>query len=114
VPKGTDQVAEAAEVCRSALAALDGGSAPDDTRAALAGRLEAAVGRLEALQPKFFLRMAPSLRYTAACLDAARGVQAAVAEAAAEGELSSRLDALEAATATLESRANAAGNMTIT
>jgi len=109
LPKGIDQVVEAARVCREAAAALKASG-----HAESGARAEGLAEQLEALKGKFFLRMGPAVRYTAACLDAARAVEAAVAAGEPAEALAAKLDALAAATTTLDERANAAGNMTIT
>lgn len=114
MPKGKDQVAEAAELCRAAAKRLDTLDAPADTLIGLRSRIETAAERLDGLQSKFFVRMAPAVRYTSGCLEAARAVEAALADGAPSEALAATLDALETATTTLEDRANAAGNMTIT
>jgi hypothetical protein len=108
VPKGIDQVVEAAQLCRDAAAGLE------DQSAELRARVEALAERLESLRTKFFLRMGPAVRYSAACLEAAQSVREAIAAGETADALGAKVDALDAATTTLDDRANAAGNMTIT
>jgi hypothetical protein len=96
-------------LCREAASALAGQDAAGDRT-----RVEALAERLDTLRAKFFLRMGPAVRYTAACLEAAQSVQAAVAAGEPADALAGKIEALEAATTTLDDRANAAGNMTIT
>ena len=114
MPKGVDQVAEAAAICRTITAELNGLPAADTEHQAFAAHSAALADRLEALKTKFFLRMGPAVRYTAACLAAAQAVHSAFAAGGPAEAVAAKLDALESATTTLEDRANAAGSMTIT
>jgi hypothetical protein len=114
VPKGQDQVAEAAALCRAMAGEVAGLEGSAEEQAGLRAELEALGARLEALRNKFFVKMAPALRYTGACLAAATALKAAFAPGVAAGALGEPLAALEAAAKTLEDRAGAAGSMTIT
>ena len=113
MPKGQDQVVEAAALCRGAAEKLKplAGDAVDPSASA---RLESLAARLEAMKDRFFVKMAPALRYTGACLSAATEVGAAVGAGVAASDLDERLTALEAAVKALEGKANAPGSVTIT
>ncbi len=113
MPKGQDQVTEAARLCRAMAAEVDCLAAADE-RTEARTRLEGLAGRLEALAGKFFVKMAPALRYTGACLAAAAEARAALVPGAPAAPLTEKLAALEAAVATLEGRASAPGSVTIT
>jgi len=114
MPKGQDQIAEAAALCRALAGEVEALAASPGEQADLRARLEALGARLEALQGTFFVKMAPALRYVGACLAAAVALGEALVPGAAVAELGEKLAAVEAATKTLEDRASAAGSMTIT
>jgi len=114
VPKGQDQVVEAAGLCRTMAAEVEMLEAPAEEQAALRARLESLSARLEALQGKFFVKMAPALRYTGACLAAAKAVRTALVPGVPATSLVEPLTALESAVKALEDRANAPGSVTIT
>jgi len=88
--------------------------APTEEQTALRARLESLGARLEALQGKFFVKMAPALRYTGACVAAAKAVRTALVPGVPAASLVEPLTALESAVKALEDRANAPGSVTIT
>lgn len=113
VPKGQDQVVEAAGLCRAMAEELRASETPPGDPAVCA-RLEGTAARLEAMRNKFFVKMAPALRYTGACLSAAKEVKAALGGGDAAGGLDEKLASLEEAVKALEGKANAPGSVTVT
>ena len=114
MPKGQEEIARAATLCRKMAAEIEHLEATPEGRAALGARLESAAQRLEALQGRFFVKMAPALRYTGACLAAAVEARAALVPDGPTEPLAGKLAALETAVQTLESRASGPGSVTIT
>ena len=112
MPKGQDQVVEAAGLCRRAAEKLK--ASADNVDPSACTRLESLAGRLEAMRDRFFVKMAPALRYTSACLSAASEIEAAIGREGAPSDLDERLTALDGAVKALEGKANAPGSVTIT
>lgn len=114
MPKGQEQVTQAADLCRALADEVAGLAAPAGEWGQARAQLEDAADRLRAIQGRFFVKMAPALRFTAPCLAAAEEVRAALSSASGSETLAERLSALLAAIEALEERANAPGGMTIT
>ena len=113
MPKGQDQVVEAARLCREMAEELRGSGTPLGDPAACA-RVEGIAARLEAMKNKFFVKMAPALRYTGACLSAAGEIQVALGRHDSSSDLDEKLAVLEEAVKALEGKANAPGSVTVT
>ena len=114
MPKGQEEIARAAMLCRTMVAEIEHLESTPEGRAALVARIASAAEHLEALQGKFFVKMAPSLRYTGACLAAAVEAKAALVPSGPIEPLADKLTALEAAVQTLDNRASGPGSVTIT
>lgn len=111
--KGQEQVAETAAICRELGLQIRAMSGDDEARG-LSDRLEAQAVRLEGMKERLFVKMATSVRFTQACLGAAREIQSHLREQAGAPGLLSKVEALEATAGELEAKVMSPGGIIIT